>query len=59
MAARENIAESTCPFALAGYLTKAQFIKVYGPEGPTMTWAQRTKAAVDVKHIQEALKEKS
>jgi hypothetical protein len=58
-AARAHIAEGTRLFALAGRPTKAQFVKVYGPKGPTMTWAQRAKAGVDAKHFQEALKAKS
>jgi hypothetical protein len=40
-AARAHIAEGTRLFALAGRPTKAQFVKVYGPKGPKMTWAQR------------------
>jgi len=58
-AARAHIAEGTRLFALAGRPTKAQFIKVYGPNGPKMTWEQRAKAGVDAKHFQEALKAKS
>jgi hypothetical protein len=58
-AARAHIAEGTRLFALAGRPTKAQFIKVYGPQGPKMTWEQRAKAGVDAKHFQEALKAKS
>ncbi len=54
-AARSNIAEGTRLFALAGRPTKAQFIKVYGPKGPKMTWAQRAAAGVDAKHFQAAL----
>ncbi len=57
--ARAHIAEGTRLFALAGRPTKAQFIKVYGPQGPKMTWEQRAKAGVDAKHFQEALKAKS
>jgi hypothetical protein len=57
-AARAHIAEGTRFFALAGRPTKAQFIKVYGPQGPKMTWEQRAKAGVDAKHFQEALKAK-
>ena len=53
------IAEGTRLFTLAGRPTKAQFVKVYGPKGPAMTWAQRAKAGVDAKHFQEALKAKS
>src|SRR5260221_11910808 len=40
-AARAHIAEGTRLFALAGRPTKAQFVKVYGPQGPKMTWEQR------------------
>jgi hypothetical protein len=58
-AARSNIAEGTRLFDLAGRTTKAQFVKVYGPKGPTMTWAQRAQAGVDAKHFQEALRAKS
>jgi hypothetical protein len=58
-AARAHIAEGTRLFALAGRPTKAQFVKVYGPQGPKMTWKQRAKAGVDAKHFQEALKAKS
>jgi hypothetical protein len=57
--ARAHIAEGTRLFTLAGRPTKTQFIKVYGPKGPTMTWAQRAEAGVDAKHFQEALKAKS
>ena len=41
--ARAHIAEGTRLFALAGRPTKAQFLKVYGPNGPKMTWEQRAK----------------
>jgi hypothetical protein len=58
-AARAHIAEGTRLFALAGRPTKAQFVKVYGPQGPKMTWEQRAKAGVDAKHFQEVLKAKS
>ena len=58
-AARAHIAEGTRLFALAGRPTKAQFVKVYGPQGPKMTWEQRAKAGVDAKHFDEALKAKS
>jgi hypothetical protein len=54
-AARAHIAEGTRFFALAGRPTKAQFIKVYGPKGPAMTWEQRAEAGVDAKHFQAAL----
>ena len=52
--ARANIAEGTRLYALAGRPTKANFIKVYGPQGPKMTWAQRAEAGVDAKHFQAA-----
>jgi hypothetical protein len=42
-----------------GRPSKADFVKVYGPKGPSMTWAQRAKAGVDAKHFQKALKAKS
>ncbi|PYU76590.1 MAG: hypothetical protein DMG49_01250 [Acidobacteria bacterium] len=45
-AARAHIAEGTRLFALAGRPTKAQFVKVYGPLGPKMTWEQRAKQAL-------------
>jgi hypothetical protein len=54
-AARAHIAEGARLFALAGRPTKAQFVKVYGPQGPKMTWEQRAKAGVDAKHFQAAL----
>ncbi len=53
--ARTHIAEGTRLFALAGRPTKAQFVKVYGPKGPKMTWGQRAEAGVDAKHFQAAL----
>jgi len=43
----QRLGESIRLFALAGRPTKAQFIKVYGPTGPKMTWAQRAEAGVD------------
>lgn len=57
--ARARIAEGTRLFALAGRPTKVQFIKVYGPKGPKMTWAQRAAAGTDAKHFQAALAAKS
>jgi len=58
-AARAHIAEGTRLFALAGRPTKAQFVKVYGPKGPAMTWAQRAAAGVPASKFQAALAEKS
>lgn len=57
--ARASIAEGTRLYALAGRPSKADFIKVYGPQGPKMTWEQRAGAGVDAKHFQEALRTKS
>ena len=54
-AARAHIAKGTLLFALAGRPTKGQFVKVYGPKGPKMTWEQRAEAGVDAKHFQAAL----
>jgi hypothetical protein len=56
---RPSIAEGTRQYALAGRPTTADFINLYGPSGPRMTWAQRAKAGVDAKHFQAALKAKS
>jgi hypothetical protein len=53
--ARASIAEGTRLYAPAGRPSKADFIKVYGPSGPKMTWAQRAEAGVDAKHLQAAL----
>jgi hypothetical protein len=57
--ARAHIAEGTRLFALAGRPTKAQFVRVYGPKGPTMTWAQRAEAGVSAEKFQAALAAKS
>jgi hypothetical protein len=57
--ARAHIAEGTRLFALAGRPTKAQFVKVYGPMGPKMTWVQRAKAGVPAGKFQAVLAEKS
>lgn len=57
-AARANITEGTRLYALAGRPTKAQFVKVYGPKGPAMTWEQRAAAGVPAEKFQEALKAK-
>ena len=56
--ARAPIAEGIRLFALAGRPTKAQFVKVYGPQGHKRIGAQRAEAGVDVEHFQEALKAK-
>ena len=57
--ARAHIAEGTRLFALAGRPTKAQFVKVYGAKGPTMTWAERAKAGVPAEKFQAALAAKN
>ena len=57
--ARASIAEGTRLYALAGRPSKADFIKVYGPSGPKMTWEQRARAGADAKQFQEALKAKA
>src|SRR5258706_2651793 len=57
--ARAHIAEGRRLFALAGRPTKAQFFKMYGVKGPTMTWTQRAAAGVPASKFQAALAEKS
>jgi len=39
--------------------TKAQFIEVYGPKGPKMSWIQSAEVGADAKYFQEVLKAKS
>jgi hypothetical protein len=56
--ARVNISEGTRLYALAGRPTKAEFIKVYGAKGPSVTWEQRAAAGVPAEKFQEALKAK-
>jgi hypothetical protein len=56
--ARQNISEGTRLYALAGRPTKQQFVKVYGPKGPSITWEQRAAAGVPAEKFQEALKAK-
>ena len=58
-AARAHIAEGTRLFALAGRPTKQQFLLVYGPKGPTMTWAQRAEVGVPAGKFQAVLAEKN
>src|SRR6201993_5563401 len=48
-------AEGIHLFQLAGRPTKEQFLKVYGPNGPKMTWEQRAKAGVPAEKFQAAL----
>jgi hypothetical protein len=42
-------------FTLAGRPSKEDFVKVYGPAGPKMTWEQRAKAGVPAERFQAAL----
>lgn len=43
-------------FILAGRPSKADFIAVYGPTGPKLTWVARAALGVDAAHFQRALK---
>jgi len=56
--ARANISEGTRLYTLAGRPTKAQFVKVYGAKGPSMTWEQRADAGVPAEKFQDVLKTK-
>lgn len=51
-------AEGLRLFRLAGRPSMQDFIKVYGPNGPKMTWEDRAKAGVPAKKFQAALKGK-
>jgi hypothetical protein len=53
--AGKSRAEGIHLFQLAGRPTKEQFLKVYGPNGPKMTWEQRAKAGVPAEKFQAAL----
>ena len=53
--AGKNRAEGIRLFALAGRPSKEDFVKVYGPAGPKMTWEQRAKAGVPAEKFQSAL----
>jgi hypothetical protein len=53
--AGKSRAEGIHQFQLAGRPTKEQFIKVYGPAGPKMTWDLRAKAGVPAEKFQAAL----
>jgi hypothetical protein len=53
--AGKSRAEGIRLFALAGRPTKQDFIKVYGENGPKMTWEQRTEAGVPAEKFQAAL----
>jgi len=45
-AAGKSRAEGIRLFQLAGRPSQQDFVKVYGPNGPKMTWEQRAKAGV-------------
>jgi hypothetical protein len=53
--AGKNRAEGTRLFALAGRPSKEDFVKVFGPSGPRMTWEQRAAAGVPAEKFQAAL----
>lgn len=48
-------AEGLRLFQLAGRPSKQDFIKVYGANGPKMTWTERAKAGVSAGKFQAAL----
>jgi hypothetical protein len=50
-----NRAEGIRLFTLAGRPSKEEFVKVYGPAGPKMTWEQRANAGVPAEKFQAAL----
>jgi hypothetical protein len=54
-ASGKSRAEGVRLFALAGRPSKDDFVKVYGPAGPKMTWEQRAKAGVPAEKFQAAL----
>lgn len=53
--AGKSRAEGIRLFALAGRPSKEDFVKVYGPPGPKMTWEQRAEAGVPAEKFQAAL----
>jgi hypothetical protein len=53
--AGKSRAEGIHLFTLAGRPSKQDFIKVYGANGPKLTWAQRSKAGVPAEKFQAAL----
>jgi len=54
-AAGKSRAKGVRLFALAGRPSKQDFIKVYGENGPKMTWEQRAEAGVPAEKFQAAL----
>ena len=57
--AGKSRAEGIRLFALAGRPSQQDFIKVYGPSGPKMTWDQRAEAGVPAAKFQAALAAKN
>jgi hypothetical protein len=53
--AGKSRAEGIRLFTLAGRPSQQDFVKVYGPNGPKMTWEQRAKAGVPTEKFQAAL----
>jgi hypothetical protein len=54
-AAGRSRAEGIRLFALAGRPSKQDFITVFGPNGPKLTWDQRAAAGVPANKFQAAL----
>jgi hypothetical protein len=54
-AAGKSRAEGIRLFTLAGRPSHQDFVKVFGPAGPKMTWEQRAKAGVPAEKFQAAL----
>jgi len=54
-AAGKSRAEGIRLFVLAGRPSQQDFVKVYGPNGPKMTWDQRAKAGVPAERFQATL----
>jgi len=54
-AAGKSRAEGIRLFKLAGRPSQQDFVKVYGLNGPKMTWEQRAKAGVPAEKFQAAL----
>ena len=57
--AGKSRAEGIRLFQLAGRPSQQDFVKVYGPAGPKMTWDQRAEAGVPAEKFQAALAAKN
>ncbi|MGA2236213.1 MAG: hypothetical protein ABSG23_12115 [Terriglobales bacterium] len=53
--AGKSRAEGIRLFKIAGRPSQQDFVRVYGPNGPKMTWEQRAKAGVPASKFQAAL----